>query len=73
MIKKAILLFFVIVCNDSTGKASKMEEATFLFACVMNCYASRSDMVCGLIAFKGPCPVNALAPRAAVFCVPILK
>lgn len=71
--KESSLIIFVIVCNDSTGKPSKMEEAAFLFACGMNCYASRADMVCGLIAFKGPCPVNTLAPRVAGFCVPILK
>lgn len=39
----------------------------------MGCYASRAETLCVLIAFKGPCPVNALAPAVVGFCVPALK
>lgn len=39
----------------------------------MGCNASRAETLCVLIVFKGPCPVNALAPAVAGFCVPTLK
>lgn len=39
----------------------------------MGCYESRVELLCVLISFKGPCPVNTLFPTVAGFCIPILN
>lgn len=76
MIKESnliVLLLFAMTVLGNQLKWRKMGAGWGVFVCLMDCYASRAEMFCVLIARKGPCPVNPLAPTVAGFCVPVLK